>query len=386
MRIAILTNTFPPDGRGGAERIAWIQASRLASLGHTVKVWKPIGPEEPKKDGYEVVEFVSGYYTLPNHGFFFRVFYHLFDLWGGSKLVREIMSWKPDVLLTHNVTGCGIGTGKRIQSAGIRWVHILHDIQLFEHSGQIRADKPAALFVPLMRAVWGFLCRGRFGTPDVMVSPTKWLIDLHRAYGFSAKSEVILPNPIEMDTVHAEGHRSLNVPASIAFVGRLSEEKGFGAFLRAIPKLGDVVPISGIVIVGEGPLVGDAYLLNDPRIECCGLLSPEESRMAIKNTSLLIAPSLIMENQPTVLLEAMAFGTPVIATDVGGTHETLEGTGCPVLSVNQDLGAAIVAEIKRLFYDSGEWQRVSDAMYAQAKRHDVGEYMKKLVEIMGVKK
>jgi len=201
MRIAILTNTFPPDGRGGAERIAWIQAEYLARAGHEVKVWKPIGPEEPKTDGYEVVEFASGFYSLANHGPLYRLFFHLFDLHGAPKLAREMIEWKPNVLITHNITGCGIRTGHMVQSAGIKWVHILHDIQLFEHTGQIRADKPAALYTPLLRAVWGFLCRGRFGTPDVMASPTKWLIDIHRAYGFAAKHDFVLPNPLDDEAI-----------------------------------------------------------------------------------------------------------------------------------------------------------------------------------------
>ena len=41
MRFAILTNAFPPDGRGGAERTAFMQADALACLGHDVRVWAP---------------------------------------------------------------------------------------------------------------------------------------------------------------------------------------------------------------------------------------------------------------------------------------------------------------------------------------------------------
>ncbi|MFA5129351.1 MAG: glycosyltransferase family 4 protein [Patescibacteria group bacterium] len=385
MRIAILTNTFPPDGRGGAERIAWIQAKHLAALGHSVHVWKPIGPEEPETDGYEVSEFTSSFYSLPTHGPLFRLFFHLFDLRSARKLVREILEWKPDALVTHNVIGCGIGTARAVQKKNVRWLHVLHDVQLFEPSGQIRANERKHIFSSLWRIFWAGRRRSHFGIPDVFVSPTRWLLDRYHTYGFSAKADAILPNPIDDDLAKlSEESRPFISPASILYAGRLSEDKGFGMFLRALRMLDPKVVLSGIVIAGDGPLLSDAHGIDDERMECVGWLSPEEIPIAIKNAALLIAPSLLQENQQTILLEAMAVGTPAIATDVGGTHETLEGTGCPVLPTNQDLGLAIANEIKRILSDGVVWKQLSDAMRQQAKKHEVGEYIKRLVEAMAI--
>jgi hypothetical protein len=72
--------------------------------------------------------------------------HHLRDLRPNEQTVNEIVTWTPDVLLTHNLTGCGFGTPQKIRERGVRWVHILHDVQLFEPSGRMIAGETSPKF------------------------------------------------------------------------------------------------------------------------------------------------------------------------------------------------------------------------------------------------
>lgn len=391
MRIGILTNAFPPDGRGGAERTALIQAELFARLGHEVRVWAPGrgvgdrgqggGVGESVIQGVHVVRFASPFSRLGRMRIAQRFAFHVVsDAVPRMAVARQIIGWKPGVLLTHNLTGCGFGTPRVVQAQGVRWVHTLHDIQLTDPSGQETAAFSHSAVARMWRGCWSVRRRLSFGTPDTLISPTRWLLDWHVAAGFtSRRSSVVIPNPIDPG---APRDRSVRHPATLAYVGRLSAEKGFGVFLEAIPRFPAAL-VGKIIVIGGGDMMSRAERLEDNRLLLRGALSFEDARRAIAEADLLVAPSQILENQQTVLLEAMAEGTPVVATDVGGTRETLEGTGSPVLSGDTLTPQVIGDTVMHLLSHAQEWQRISQAMQVRAARHDQKTYFEALMRAMG---
>lgn len=391
MRIAILTNAFPPDGKGGAERIAYVQAAGLLERGHEVKVWSPENEEGGAENGKQeeirderrlpltafripAERFPSRFSSLSRMSALRRLFFHLLEDIGEHRdVVNDVIAWKPDVLITHNLTGCGFGTPSAIKAKGVPWLHILHDIQLTEPSGQLRADKVRALPGRFWRSYWAaYRKRAWKSPPDALVSPTLWLLEWHRQYGFRGNLEEILPNPIDRGP---ERTRSLRTPAALVYVGRLSDDKGYPVFLE-LGRAFNREAIGSLVVVGDGPLRGAAEMLGDTRFSLKGALSPEDTRREIAQADILIAPSRILENQQTILLEAMAEGTPVVAADVGGTTETLEGSGCPVGN-----GADIASGILRLLQSPETWRAASIAIRKRAERHDPERYFTALVSL-----
>lgn len=389
MRFAILTNAFPPDGQGGAERSAFLQADALACLGHEVRVWAPekgVGSrgvtsgiegtqgktfERTVVHGMEVFRFPSRLHELKNHAplSLFRLWFHLIGDAGPRRdIAKEIIAWKPDVLFTHNLTGCGIGTPRVIQKRGVKWIHTLHDVQLTDLKSVSWSE---TTFAGMWRFCWSLRRRMTFGEPDVIVSPTQWLLDWHIRAGFKSHRQAVIPNAVEIGPAR---ERQLNHPATVAYVGRLAAEKGFGLFLDTIKKL-DPQLVGKIIAVGRGPLMTKAERLYDKRLILRGGLSFEDARRIISEADLLIAPSLLVENQQTILLEAMAEGTPVVATDVGGTKETLENTGSPVAPPDR-----VAAEAIRLLLNEEKWQAISIAMRKRAEeRHDKEKYFERLI-------
>lgn len=315
--------------------MAMLQADALKQQGHDVRVWHN-----------------SANFAHKNP--FARLWFHLVtDAKPRQDIVSEVLAWKPDELHTHNLTGLGFATPKTIQSHHIRWQHTLHDIQLTDPSGQETDTWSRTIIAKLWRAFWSARRRKSLGTPDVLISPTKWLLDWHRTHGFHGTEEKIVRNPMP---AAQKRERTLHMPATVIYVGRLSRDKGFDRFLNIVKNLPATL-VNQITINGKGPMLADVKALNDPRVDVIPSLPPESVLELMANADLLIAPSRLLENQQNIILEAVSVGTPVVATDTGGTRETLEGTNCPVVPAQE-----LATEVTRILSDEKRWKEVSDQL------------------------
>lgn len=339
MKIAILANSFPPAQTGGASRIAAWQAGILEQAGHQVHVWHPPIP----------------WFDKP---IFLRLYYHLVDLFPRTDLVKEIRAWQPEILITHNVTGYGFATARMIQRRGVRWVHMLHDVQLFEPSGRMQDETQTT-----WRKCWGFLRRLSFGKPNSVLSPTKWLLDQHRSYDFFKGSEVtVLPNPAP---VVAFAMRMPSSKPKLFMVGA-TPEKGIELALELLER----IPDAELDVVGEG--------MTEGKVRFLGRLDTMQVMEKMRESDVLLVPSQIAENQPTVILEASSVGLPVIASDIGGIKETLNGAG--ILCPSDDIEAWVkaVADLRNpsLYADQ------ASKMYELARLHDPKEYADQFLRII----
>lgn len=295
MRLAIVTNAYPPDARGGAGQIAWLQAEGLRARGHEVRVWHiPL--------------------AWSRQPIVFRLGHHLHDLVKSHSCVTEILAWKPDRLLTHNLTGIGFSVPKHIQRQGIPWVHLLHDVQLFEPSGQI-GDWDT---VTVWQRLWSTLRRWSLGKPTMVISPTQTLLGAHLQRGFfSGVLTTVIPNPAPQMVL---SQRRRHHPLRALFIGRWSTEKGSG--LIELMWSGAMKSAIEWHLIGPGtkevhPPLGMGY----------GALEVSKILEHLLEVDVLCVPSQLMENQPTVLLEAMSRGLPVIAARQSGIEETLGSAG-----------------------------------------------------------
>ncbi len=111
----------------------------------------------------------------------------------------------------------------------------------------------------------------------------------------------------------------------ILTIGRMTEQKGYGFLLQAAPRILASYPQARFIWVGDGPLEselrGQAEELGIANsIRFVGGSSDVGRLMA--SSDLLVLPSLF-EGLPLVILEAMAIGIPVIATEICGTCEVI---------------------------------------------------------------
>ncbi len=342
MNIAVLTNDYPPDTQGGAGVIAFKQVEGLRERGHEVRVWN-------ERASWLQRSLLS------------RLLHHALDIFPRKNIVEGIIAFKPDILITHNLTGLGFGTPSKIKmKTSCRWFHILHDVQLFEPSGSLRNEER----VRFWQRMWSKYRQLTFGYPSMIFSPTKWLRDAHLRRGWFKNVLIeVLPNPgPSQEFVLRHPHD----PIRLLFLGGTSSTKGFKLIQRLAKRLG-----KGFII----HVAGDAaHQADTDRLSFYGRLQPHEVGELMKEMDILLVPSQIAENQPTVILEAAAVGLPVIASDIGGVRETLGSAG--IVCSPKDLSAWINA-LERC-QDISFYQEQATLMFELSKIFDAAQHLERL--------
>ena len=170
----------------------------------------------------------------------------------------------------------------------------------------------------------------------------------------------IVPNGIVLDDYLPRGVRDeirarfglLPRDLLIAVIGRLSAEKGCFDMIEAFVEVACHLPYAHLVVIGEGPLeakirgrVDDANLQH--RTHFPG--HQTDVRPFYEAADMVVSPSHT-EGVSNVILEAMAFGKPVVATRVGGTPEIVEHERSGLLVEAQN-PSELAAAIMRLDHD-----------------------------------
>ena len=120
-------------------------------------------------------------------------------------------------------------------------------------------------------------------------------------------------------------------------VGRFASEKGFDDLLRAVGLLAQRGTAPEVELVGDGPQAPQLRALADrlgiaDRVRFRGWLPFRDVHAAMRAATILVHPSPgLGDGLPNVIREAMALGTPVIATRVAGIPEALDDGRCGVL-------------------------------------------------------
>ena len=148
-------------------------------------------------------------------------------------------------------------------------------------------------------------------------------------------------------------------PASgptILFVGRHEPRKGLGVLLDALRMLGSDVRLW---IAGAGSETNGlkARFATDPRIEWLGTITDSEKIARLKGADVLCAPSLRGESFGIVLLEAMAAGSAVVASDLPG-YRNVARSGHDALLVPPGDPARLAAAVGRVLSNPGESARL----------------------------
>lgn len=162
---------------------------------------------------------------------------------------------------------------------------------------------------------------------------------LQREFGGDAERVVRLYNSVDLEAFPFLAKGAPPGPARVAAVGRLVEKKGFGDLLAAMSTLVDEGREVHLDLVGTGPL--EAALAEQVRelgltevVTMHGALPQSRVREIVSAAAVFAAPCVIgtdgnRDGLPTVLLEALALGTPCVSTPVTGIPEVVrhEETG-----------------------------------------------------------
>lgn len=165
---------------------------------------------------------------------------------------------------------------------------------------------------------------------------------------------------------------------TVFFVGRHEERKGLAVLLEALPHLPANVRVW---VAGDGPQREPLLAEHaDDRIEWLGRIGDDEKASRLRAADVYCAPSLHGESFGIVLLEAMAAGTPVVASDLPGYAKVARANREALLVPPGDprsLGAAIT----RVLGDSTVASSLVEGGRARAEELSMDRLSEKYLEI-----
>lgn len=153
-------------------------------------------------------------------------------------------------------------------------------------------------------------------TIRAVLAPSEFLTALLRKRGYHAK-HIPLPAPPPSHAANRPHH-----PLALVFAGRIEPEKGLDRLVGSLPR--DVAWT--LRVIGQGShrrtveRICSSRNIAD-RVTFEGQLSRAESQQAIATAHALVLPSVVHENSPLVILEAIAAGTAPVVTQLGGAPE-----------------------------------------------------------------
>src|SRR6266581_731436 len=168
-----------------------------------------------------------------------------------------------------------------------------------------------------------------------------------------------------------------STPPLIVAVGRLIAKKGFADLIRACGLITEGGKPLQCEIIGEGPLEQELraqieQLDLQNRAALSGAKLQREVRQRFAAASVFVLPSVVdpeggIDNLPTVIMEAMATGLPVISTNIGGIPEMVVENETGFLVQPGD-AAAMADAIQTVISDPALAQKMGRAGYERAQR------------------
>jgi glycosyltransferase involved in cell wall biosynthesis len=166
-------------------------------------------------------------------------------------------------------------------------------------------------------------------------------------------------------------------PALIVAIGRLIAKKGFANLIHASALLVDRERSFRCEIFGDGPLENQLRaqieeLGLQERVQLLGAKPQPEIKERLANASVFVMPSMPeadggMDNLPTVIMEAMATGLPVVSTRIGGIPEMVIDNQTGFLVQPED-AVALAGAIERVTNDRSLGRKLGQAGYERSQK------------------
>src|SRR5262249_15750021 len=149
---------------------------------------------------------------------------------------------------------------------------------------------------------------------------------VQKEYGIESNKLVILSNPIDTDRFRPVASRTQLAPRIFHPGPRLSDwQKGTQVLLQAMEEVVLRFPSAQLVLAGIGkPDFSAASDRVTQSVQLLGWLDPEQLAQHYALADVTVVPSLNYDSFPSVCLESLAAGTPVIGTSVGGIPEIIQ--------------------------------------------------------------
>ncbi len=168
-----------------------------------------------------------------------------------------------------------------------------------------------------------------YGNVDIFAAPSNFMRELSVKYGISRKKIAILRNVLNFSAYDGD----VTKEKIFLYMGRMAQEKGLTVAIDAMTQMKKENKLHGwkFVIAGSGPHVEflQKYVIDNDAsdvVEFFGFCKKgsNEWLSLMKRASVAVLPSIWYDNSPIAISESMAFNSPVIVSDFGGTKEMVQ--------------------------------------------------------------
>lgn len=395
MRVLIVSNLYPPRAVGGAEIVAHRHALEMKRRGHDVCVFAGRPPKSNQLGGELDLETVDGIdvhllsiRTLePDRAFHWDA--------AGRRFRATLNEFRPDVAHFHNLSGLGSNLILEARRFGVRTICTVHDhwgfcakntryrddghvCEDFEEChfcvSNVSDDKGKALPTRLRRD-YVMTCLSEV---DHLVFPSRYLERAYAEAGFDTRAAHVQSNGVETGRFDPSPSPSGARPLQFAFIGYLGAHKGVPLLIDLVEHLLAQPALAGrwrLAIAGDGHLRARIMKLTEsaPHRDCVtflGKLAVDEIPELLAQSDVVLLPSVWPENEPVVMLEAIAAGRAQLASRIGGHPELVaDGQSGQLFESGDldDLAAKAVAYIERpeLARKHGDFNRARRGDFAQ---------------------
>lgn len=391
--------------RGGDSRVMFETAAQLRAQGHEVRHF---AMEHPQNVEDPDAEFFAPYVDFPElqrrgglRNAVRVVATSIHNQRAREALGRMLDTWRPDVAHLHSVMHhLTASVVLELRERGIPIVWTLHDYKSVcpttrllrdgrpceackhgrFHQATLKRCKRDSLTASLITTVELGLHRmwRVYERADVLVAPSRFLRDKVTGMGLRPRRIEVLPNFVEVDRYD---------PASgvdegyVLYVGRLSHEKGLPPLIEAMANVKGL----GLRIAGTGELTESLQ----QRVEELGLddvvfeghVGGQRLADLYRGSRAVVVPSEWYENCPMVVLEAYAYGKPVVGSRLGGLVDLIDEDRTGKLVSPGDV-LAWSQVLRRLSTDPATWHGMGEnARYEAEEVYDAEPHMEALLEI-----
>ncbi|HUR51473.1 MAG TPA: glycosyltransferase family 4 protein [Mycobacteriales bacterium] len=361
MRVGIVC-PYTWDTPGGVQAHVRDLAECLIEMGHQVSVLAPVDePDEGTLPSYLVP--AGRAVPVPYNGSVARLAFGPLSL---TRTRRWLRKGRFDVLHLHEPT-----------------VPSLSMLALFAARGAMVATFHTATARSRALQVFGTTLQPGLEklTGRIAVSPAARRVVMEHL-GHDA---VLVPNGVYVDRfAGAKPLDDLPEGPRVVFLGRIDEpRKGLSVLLDALPALVAEVPDVQLLVAGPGDLEEVAEEIPDDlrdRVHLLGLVSEQDKPRVYASGDVYVAPNTHGESFGIVLIEAMATGTPVVASDLPAFRRVLEDGDAGVLFPVGD-PAGLAAATAALLQDPDRRRWLSSAAYRVVQAYDWHHVARQVLDV-----
>lgn len=324
-KILMLCWEYPPITVGGLSRHVYDLARFLARQGLEVHVVTIEAGEYPH---YEVVEGVHVHrfhVVKPDGGEFIHWVFqlNLMMIETCCQLIQSGLSF--DIIHAHDWLAC----------YAAKTLKQLYDFPLVATIHATEHGRNNGIHTDLQRHINDLEWRLTYEAEQVIVCSTYMRQEVESIFALPSSKVAVIPNGVDPELIKVRKSSSnskqpyaMEQERLVLFVGRLVQEKGVHTLLAAAPSILAEFPEVKFIIAGKGPAMSDLkdqvqHLGIREKVLFTGFVGDEERNRLLQIAEIAVFPSLY-EPFGIVAIEAMAAGTTVVVSEVGGLADVVE--------------------------------------------------------------